>query len=155
MRKKKAKKRYVVPDPVYGKDIVTKFVNCMMYDGKKSLAYKIFYEAIDDITKITEQDGIEVWTKALDNVMPSVEVKSRRVGGATYQIPVEVRPDRRVYLGMKWLINYSRSRAEKTMKDKLVNEIIAASKEEGNAVKKKNDIHKMASSNRAFSHFKL
>ena len=126
-----------------------------MKDGKKNLAYSIFYDAVDKITEKTEEEGLEVWKKALNNVIPSIEVARRRVGGSTFQIPNEVRAGRKVAVGVKWLINCARKRGEKTMTDRLVYEIIAASKGEGNAVKKKNDIHKMAESNRAFSHFRI
>lgn len=126
-----------------------------MKDGKKSLAHALFYDAIDKITEKTEEEGFEVWKKALNNVMPVIEVKRRRVGGTTLQVPVEVRADRKITLGIKWLINCARKRGERTMIARLVNETIAASKGEGNAVKKKNDTHKMAESNKAFSHFRI
>lgn len=155
MRKSKPKKRYILPDPKFKDTMVTKFVNSLMYDGKKSIAYTIFYDAIGVIEKKTSENGLEVWRKALNNIMPSVEVRSRRVGGATFQVPSEVRPDRKVSLGVKWLIKYARSRGEKTMTDKLAGEIIAASKGEGAAVKKKDDTHRMAEANKAFSHFKF
>ncbi|HYG41100.1 MAG TPA: 30S ribosomal protein S7 [Cytophagales bacterium] len=155
MRKSKPKKRYILPDPKFKDTMVTKFVNSIMYDGKKSIAYSIFYDAIDVIEKKTSENGLEVWRRALNNIMPSVEVRSRRVGGATFQVPTEVRPDRKVSLGVKWLIKYARSRGEKTMTDKLAGEIIAASKGEGAAVKKKDDTHRMAEANKAFSHFKF
>jgi small subunit ribosomal protein S7 len=155
MRKAKPKKRYVLPDPKFQDTTVTKFVNVLMYDGKKSIAYDIFYGAIDLVQKRTNESGIEIWKKALTNVSPFVEVKSRRVGGATFQVPTEVRPERRSSLGMKWLIQYSRSRGEKTMTEKLAGEIIAASKGEGAAVKKKDDTHRMAEANKAFSHFRF
>ncbi|TAH26121.1 MAG: 30S ribosomal protein S7 [Cytophagales bacterium] len=155
MRKSKPKKRYVLPDPKFKDTMVTKFVNSLMYDGKKSLAYSIFYGAVDLVATKTTEDGLEVWRKALNNVSPSVEVKSRRVGGATFQVPTEVRPERKTALGMKWLINYARNRGEKTMTEKLAGEIIAASKGEGAAVKKKDDTHRMAEANKAFSHFKF
>jgi small subunit ribosomal protein S7 len=127
----------------------------MMYDGKKSIAYAIFYDAVELVEKKTSENGLESWKKALNNVMPMVEVKSRRVGGANFQVPTEVRPDRKIALGMKWLINYSRKRGEKTMMEKLAGEIIAAAKGEGAAVKKKEDTHKMAEANKAFSHFRF
>ncbi len=155
MRKSKPKKRYVLPDPKFKDTMVTKFVNSLMYDGKKGLAYNIFYGAVELVTNKTKEDGLEIWKKALTNVSPSVEVKSRRVGGATFQVPTEVRPDRKTSLGMKWLINYARSRGEKTMTEKLAGEIIAASKGEGAAVKKKDDTHRMAEANKAFSHFRF
>lgn len=155
MRKAKPKKRYVLPDPKYRDELVTKFVNYLMVDGKKSLAYGIFYDAIDLVENRTKENGLETWKKALNNVMPSVEVKSRRVGGATFQVPLEVRPSRKVSLGIKWLIRYSRLRGEKTMKERLAAEIIAASKGEGSAIKKKDDTHRMAEANKAFSHFRF
>jgi small subunit ribosomal protein S7 len=135
--------------------MVTKFVNHLMLDGKKSTSATIFYDAIDLVSKRSGEDGIEVWKKALANVMPSVEVKSRRVGGATFQVPLEVRPERKSSLGMKWLILYSRKRGEKTMMERLAGEVIAAAKGEGAAVKKKEDTHRMAEANKAFSHFRV
>jgi small subunit ribosomal protein S7 len=155
MRKAKPKKRYVLPDPKFQDAVVTKFVNVLMYDGKKSIAYDIFYGAIELVQKRTNENGLEVWKKALANVSPFVEVKSRRVGGATFQVPTEVRPERRSSLGMKWLIQYSRGRGEKTMTEKLAGEIVAASKGEGAAMKKKDDTHRMAEANKAFSHFRF
>lgn len=155
MRKAKPKKRYLLPDPKFRDVQVTKFVNNLMYDGKKSLAYSIFYDSLAVVEKRTNESGLEVWRKALNNVSPSVEVKSRRVGGATFQVPTEVRPERKQALGMKWLINYARKRGEKTMVDRLAAEIIAASKGEGASVKKKDDTHRMAEANKAFSHFRL
>jgi len=126
-----------------------------MLQGNKNLAYGIFYSAIEQVQEKTNEDGLEVWKKALNNVMPVVEVKSRRVGGATFQVPMEVRPDRKIALGIKWLIRYARVRGEKTMRDRLANEILAASKGEGGAVKKKDDTHRMAEANKAFSHFRI
>ena len=155
MRKGQAKKRLLLPDPKYKDQLVTRFVNSLMKDGKKSLDHALFYDAIDKITEKTEEEGFEVWKKALNNVMPVIEVKRRRVGGTTLQVPVEVRADRKITLGIKWLINCARKRGERTMIARLVNETIAASKGEGNAVKKKNDTHKMAESNKAFSHFRI
>lgn len=155
MRKSKPKKRYLLPDPKYKDVMVTKFVNSLMYDGKKSIAYDIFYSACDVIAKRTNESGLDIWKKAMNNIMPAVEVRSRRVGGATFQVPSEVRPDRRQSLGIKWLIQYARRRSEKTMVDKLAGEIIAASKGEGAAVKKKDDTHRMAEANKAFSHFRF
>lgn len=155
MRKGSAKKRHILPDPQYQDPLVTRFVNNLMRAGKKSLAYALFYDAIGIIAEKTGEEGLDVWKKALNNITPVVEVKRRRVGGSTLQIPVEVRPARRVSLGIKWLIGQARLQSEKTMKEKLVNEIIAASQGEGRAVKKKIDIHKMAESSRAFSHFRL
>ena len=155
MRKAKPKKRYVLPDPKFKDVTVTKFVNNLMYDGKKSLAYSIFYGALEIVEKRTSENGLEVWKKALSNVMPAVEVKSRRVGGATFQVPTEVRAERKQSLGMKWMINYARKRGEKTMTERLAGEIVAASKGEGASVKKKDDTHRMADANKAFSHFRL
>lgn len=155
MRKGKAKKRILHNDPKFGDAMVTRFVNNLMISGKKTTAYKIFYGAIDKVADITKEDGIEVWRKAVANVSPAVEVKSRRVGGANYQIPQEVRPERKIALAMKWLIDYSRERKEKSMVDKLAAEIISASKEEGAAYKKKEDTHRMAEANKAFAHFKF
>jgi small subunit ribosomal protein S7 len=155
MRKAKPKKRYVLPDPKFKDTLVTKFVNYLMYEGKKSLAYNIFYNACDLLEKKTGESGLEVWRRGLNNVMPAVEVKSRRVGGANFQVPTEVRAERKMSLGIKWLITYARRRGEKTMVDKLAAEILAASKGEGAAVKKKDDTHRMAEANKAFSHFKF
>jgi len=156
MRKSRAKKREVSPDPRFNDQLVSKFINNMMLQGKKETARKIFYEAIDLVdAKIEEEAGIETWKKALNNVMPSVMVKSRRVGGATYQIPMEIKPDLKVSLGIKWLINFARKRNEKSMANKLAGEIIAASKGEGASVKRKEDTHKMADANKAFSHFRV
>ncbi|MEY3198204.1 MAG: hypothetical protein RL679_1782 [Bacteroidota bacterium] len=156
MRRRKAKKIAILPDPKFNDVVVTKFVNNLMYDGKKNLAFKIFYEAIEIVDKkIEDQEGLDVWRKALENVTPVVEVRSRRVGGATFQIPTPVREDRKASLAMKWLIGYSRKRNEKTMAGKLASEIIAASKEEGAAYKKKEDTLRMAEANKAFSHFRF
>jgi small subunit ribosomal protein S7 len=155
MRKSKPKKRYLLPDPKFQDTLVTKFVNYLMEQGKKSTAYGIFYDAIEIVEKKTSESGLEVWKRAMNNLMPSVEVKSRRVGGATFQVPVEIRPDRKINLSIKWLIDYSRMRGEKTMMDKLAAEIIAASKGEGAAIKKKDDTHRMAEANKAFSHFRF
>jgi small subunit ribosomal protein S7 len=156
MRRRKAKKIAILPDPKFNDVVVTKFVNNLMYDGKKNLAFKIFYEAIEIVDKkIEDQEGLDVWRRALENVTPSVEVRSRRVGGATFQIPTPVREDRKASLAMKWLIGYSRKRNEKTMAGKLASEIIAASKEEGAAYKKKEDTLRMAEANKAFSHFRF
>ena len=155
MRKTKAKKRPLLPDPKFNNILVTRFVNNLMYDGKKSIAFDTFYEAIEIVQKRTEQDGLEIWKKALENITPSVEVRSRRVGGATFQIPTEIRPERRTSMGIKWLILYARKRNEKSMAQKLAGEIIAGSKEEGAAFKKKEDVHKMAEANKAFSHFRF
>lgn len=155
MRKAQAKKLPLAPDPKFNDKLVTRFVNTMMWDGKKTIAFDIFYTAIEKISKITSEDGYEIWKKALQNVTPSVEVRSRRIGGATFQIPAEVRPDRKISLSMKWLIRFSRERNGKTMSDKLANEIIAASKGEGSAYKKKEDVHRMADANKAFAHFRI
>jgi small subunit ribosomal protein S7 len=156
MRRRKAKKIAILPDPKFNDVVVTKFVNNLMYSGKKSLAFKIFYDAIEIVDKkIEDQDGLDIWRKALTNVTPNVEVRSRRVGGATFQIPTPVREERKSSLAMKWLIGYSRKRNEKTMAQKLASEIIAASKEEGAAYKKKEDTTRMAEANKAFSHFRF
>ncbi|MBD1386056.1 MAG: 30S ribosomal protein S7 [Bacteroidota bacterium] len=155
MRKSKPKKRILLPDPKFNDILVTRFVNNMMFDGKKSTAYTIFYNAVEIVEKKTSENGLDTWKKALNNVMPAVEVKSRRVGGANFQVPTEVRPERKVALGMKWLISYARRRGEKTMMEKLAGEIISAAKGEGAAVKKKEDTHKMAEANKAFSHFRF
>ena len=156
MRRRKAKKIAILPDPKFQEQVETKFVNNLMYSGKKSLAFKIFYEAIDLVEKkIEDISGLDVWKKAIENVTPSVEVRSRRVGGATFQIPTPVREERKSSLAMKWLIGYARKRNEKTMSQKLAAEIIAASKEEGAAFKKKEDTIRMAEANKAFSHFRF
>lgn len=155
MRKSRAKKRVLLPDPVYNDTLVTRFLNNLMYDGKKNTASAIFHDAIAIVAKRTNEDGLEVWKKALANVTPQVEVRSRRVGGSTFQIPSEIRPDRKVSMAIKWLISYSRKRNEKSMAQKLAGEIVAASKEEGAAFKKKEDVHKMAEANKAFSHFRF
>ncbi|PIQ50133.1 MAG: 30S ribosomal protein S7 [Cytophagales bacterium CG12_big_fil_rev_8_21_14_0_65_40_12] len=155
MRKAKPKKRYILPDPKFHDTLVTKFVNYLMVDGKKSIAYNIFYDAMEIVEKKSGENGLETWKKALSNIMPSVEVKSRRVGGATFQVPTEVRPARKTSLGIKWMISYARKRGEKTMVDRLAAEIVAASKGEGAAVKKKDDTHRMADANKAFSHFRF
>ena len=156
MRKAKVQRRELAPDPRFNDKVVTRFVNELMYDGKKSLALRVFYGAVDKVNESSEEaDGYEMWKKALENVMPAVEVKARRMGGATFQVPVEVRPLRKTALGMKWLIKYARDRKGNSMIDKLAAEIIAASKGEGAAVKKKEDAHKMAEANKAFSHFKF
>jgi small subunit ribosomal protein S7 len=155
MRKSKPKKRITLPDPKFNDVLVTRFVNNLMFDGKKSTAYNIFYEAIDVVAQRTSEDGLEIFKKALGNISPSVEVKSRRVGGATFQIPMEVRPERKIAVGIRWMISYARKRNEKSMAQKLAGEIIAASKEEGAAHKKKEDTHRMAEANKAFSHFRF
>ena len=155
MRKAKPKKRIILPDPKYNDVAVTKFVNNIMLKGKKSIAFEIFYDAIDIIAEKTNENGIEVWKQALANVTPSLEVKSRRIGGATFQIPTELRPERKQSVGMKNLILVARKRHEKTMAMKLASEIMQAYKEEGAAFKRKEDIHRMAEANKAFSHFRF
>ncbi|MFN6378672.1 MAG: 30S ribosomal protein S7 [Flavobacteriales bacterium] len=155
MRRRKAKKIAVLPDPKFNEVVVTKFVNNLMLQGKKGTAFTIFYDAIERVAAKTNEDGLETWKKALENVTPAVEVRSRRVGGATFQIPSPIREDRRNSMAMKWLINYARNRNEKNMSEKLAGEIIAASKGEGAAFKKKEDVHRMAEANKAFSHFRF
>jgi small subunit ribosomal protein S7 len=155
MRKAKPKKRIILPDPQFNDVLVTRFVNNLMLDGKKNTAYKIFYEAIELVSQKTNEDGLEVWKKALANVTPAVEVRSRRIGGATFQIPSEIRAERKMAIGIKALINYSRKRNEKSMAAKLAAEIVAAFKEEGSAFKRKEDTHRMAEANKAFSHFRF
>ena len=153
-RRKKAIKRPILPDARYDSQTVSKFINAIMYEGKKSTAERIFYGAMDIVENKTSQPGVTIFKQALTNLKPAVEVKSRRVGGATYQVPVEVRPDRRTALAMRWLITFSRGRNEKSMSEKLAAEVIAASKGEGNAIKKKDDTHKMAEANKAFAHYR-
>ncbi|MBU2526326.1 MAG: 30S ribosomal protein S7 [Bacteroidetes bacterium] len=158
MRKRQAKKRPLLPDPRFGDQLVTRFVNNLMWDGKKSIAFDVFYSAMDIVEQKNqdpEKTSLDLWKDALSNVMPHVEVRSRRVGGATFQIPMPIRPDRKVSVAMKWLILYARKRNEKSMAQKLASEILAAAKEEGAAVKKRMDTHKMAEANKAFSHFKF
>ena len=155
MRKSKPKKRIILPDPKYNDVEVTKFVNNIMLKGKKNIAYKIFYDAIEIVSEKTKEDGVEIWKKALANVTPSVEVRSRRIGGATFQIPSEIRPGRKLSIGTKKLIANARKRHEKSMAQKLASEIMAAYKEEGSAFKKKEDTHRMAEANKAFSHFRF
>ena len=155
MRKAQAKKLPLAPDPKFQDKLVTRFVNNLMWEGKKSGAFTIFYDAIERVSKITGEDGYEIWKKALANVTPGVEVKSRRIGGATFQIPSEVRADRKTSLSIKWLIKYSRDRNGRSMSEKLANEIVAASKGEGAAYKKKEDTHRMADANKAFAHFRI
>jgi small subunit ribosomal protein S7 len=155
MRKSKPKKRIIIPDPKFNDTLVTKFVNNLMLRGKKNLAYDVFYDAIEIVNSKMEEDGLEVWKKALANVTPSVEVRSRRVGGATFQIPSEIRPSRKLSIGMKNLIGFARKRHEKSMAQKLAAEIMAAFKDEGAAFKKKEDTHRMAEANKAFSHFRF
>ena len=158
MRKRSAKKRPWLPDPRFNAQLVTRFVNNLMWSGKKSIAFKIFYDAIDIVDEKNQDDeksALEIWKEALTNVMPHVEVRSRRIGGATFQIPNPIRPDRKISTAMKWLILFARKRNEKSMAQKLAAEILAASKEEGAAVKKRVDTHKMAEANKAFSHFRF
>jgi small subunit ribosomal protein S7 len=155
MRKTKAKKRILAPDPQFNDILVTRFINNMMYDGKKQLAFSLFYKALEIVEAKLQERGIDVWKKALNNVMPAVEVKARRVGGATFQIPIEVPADRKIAQGMKWMIDYSRKRNEKSYPEKLAAEIIAASKGEGASVKKRDDTHRRAEANKAFSHFRV
>ncbi|MCK9452607.1 MAG: 30S ribosomal protein S7 [Bacteroidales bacterium] len=155
MRKAKPKKRIILPDPKFGDVLVTKFVNNLMIQGKKNLAYQVFYEAMEIVGNKTGEDAVEVWKKALANVTPAVEVRSRRIGGATFQIPSEIRPSRKMSIGMKNLIRVARKRHEKSMGQKLAGEITAAYKEEGTAFKKKEDTHRMAEANKAFSHFRF
>ena len=158
MRKRKAKKRPLLPDPKFNDQLVTRFVNNLMWNGKKSTAFKIFYDALD-IVETKKQDkeksSLEIWKDGLSNVMPHVEVRSRRIGGATFQIPMQIRADRKISLAIKWLIGFARKRNEKSMSQKLAAEILAAEKEEGAAVKKRVDTHKMAEANKAFSHFRF
>lgn len=158
MRKTKAKKRPLLPDPKFNDQLVTRFVNNLMQDGKKSISFKIFYDAMELVENKkgeTEKGAIEIWKDALTNVMPHVEVRSRRIGGANFQIPMPIRADRKISMAMKWLIKYSKLRNDKSMALKLATEIIAAAREEGAAYKKKTDTHKMAEANKAFSHFKF
>jgi len=154
MRKKRAEKRFVKPDPKFKDVLVAKFINSLMFDGKKSKARDVVYEAFDIIEERTKKPGLEIFKKAINNAQPLIEVRSRRVGGATYQVPTEVRPERRSALAMRWLKTYARARNEKSMSGKLAAELIAASNNEGSAIKKKEDTHKMAEANKAFAHFK-
>ena len=157
MRKRAAKKRPLLPDPKFNDQLVTRFVNMMMWDGKKSIAFKVFYDAIDiveDKKTDDEKSALEIWKDALSNVMPHVEVRSRRVGGATFQIPMQIRPDRKVSTAMKWLINFARKRNEKSMAQRLASELMDASESRGSAVKKREDTHRMAEANKAFSHYR-
>ena len=153
-RRREVPKRKILPDPKYKDKLVAKFTNCLMLSGKKSVAEGILYGALDIIQSRFKEDPIEVFRKALDNVKPKLEVKSRRVGGANYQVPVEVRPERRVALAMRWLVGYSRTRGEKTMRERLAAELVDASQNRGTAVKKKDDTHKMADANKAFAHYR-
>lgn len=155
MRKSQAKKLPLAPDAKFNDVLVTRFVNNLMWQGKKNTAFNLFYDAIDHVSKQTNDNGYEVWRRALNNVTPAVEVRSRRIGGATFQIPAEVRADRKISLSIKWLIRYSRDRNGKSMADKLAGEIVAASKGEGGAFKKKEDTHRMAEANKAFAHFRI
>jgi small subunit ribosomal protein S7 len=155
MRKTQAKKLPLAPDAKYHDTLVTRFVNNLMWQGKKNTAFEIFYSAMEKVTKQTGEDGYEVWRKALNNVTPGVEVRSRRIGGATFQIPAEVRADRKISLSIKWLIRYSRDRNGRSMAEKLAGEIVAASKGEGGAFKKKEDTHRMAEANKAFAHYRI
>lgn len=158
MRKAKPKKRILLPDPKFGDVLVTRFVNSLMLDGKKSIAYGIFYDAMDIVgekMKDTEKAPLEIWKKALENITPQVEVKSRRVGGATFQVPMEVRPERKVSLSIRYLLQFSRKRAGRSMAEKLAAEIIAAYNEEGGAFKRKEEMHRMAEANKAFAHFRF
>src|SRR5574343_70159 len=158
MRKRQAKKRPLLPDPKFNDQLVTRFVNNLMWDGKKSIAFNVFYAALDIVEtkkQDAEKSALEIWKDAVTNVMPHVEVRSRRVGGATFQIPMQIRPDRKISYAIKWMILYARRRNEKSMAGKLASEILAAAKEEGAAVKKRMDTHKMADANKAFSHFRF
>ncbi len=155
MRKSQPKKIPLAPDPKFNDKLVTRFVNNLMWAGKKSGAYIIFYDALDRVSKITNENGYDVWKKALGNITPVVEVRSRRIGGATFQIPAEVRADRKISLSIKWMVRYSRERNGKSMAEKLANEIVAASKGEGASFKKKEDTHRMAEANKAFAHFRV
>jgi small subunit ribosomal protein S7 len=155
MRRRKVKERIILPDPRFNEVVVTKFVNNLMLDGKKNTAFKIFYDAVDIIEEKTKESGLDSWKTALKNVTPAVEVRSRRVGGATFQIPQQVRDSRKESLAMKWMIGFARKRNDKTMAQRLANEVMAAAKEEGGAYKKKEDVHRMAEANKAFSHFRF
>jgi small subunit ribosomal protein S7 len=155
MRKARAKKLPLAPDPKFNDMLVSRFVNNLMWQGKKGASLTIFYDAIEKVGKTTGESGYEIWKKALSNVTPGVEVRSRRIGGATFQIPTEVRPDRKLSLSIKWMIRFARERNGRSMADKLANEIVAASKGEGGAYKKKEDTHRMAEANKAFAHFKV
>ncbi len=155
MRKRRAEKRIIMPDPKYGDVVITKFINNLMYDGKKSTARKIMYDAMDIIAEKTKEEPLEVFKQAMTNVAPLVEVRSRRVGGATYQIPIDVREERRQALAIRWLKTYARARRDNTMSMRLANELMAAAKGEGSAVKRKDEMHRMAEANKAFSHFKF
>ncbi|MBE6590989.1 MAG: 30S ribosomal protein S7 [Ruminococcaceae bacterium] len=153
-RRGQISKRDILPDPIYNSKLVTKLVNNIMYDGKKGVAQKIVYDAFNIVAEKTGNDALEMFQKALENIMPTLEVKARRVGGSTYQVPIEVRADRRQTLGLRWLINYSRARGEKKMADRLAGEIIDATNNTGASVKKREDTHKMAEANKAFAHYR-
>ncbi len=153
-RKGQAAKRDVIPDPIYNDEVVTKLINSIMLDGKKGIAQNIVYGAFDNIREITGEDPLEVFTNAMNNIMPLLEVKGRRIGGATYQVPIEVRPERRQTLGLRWLVNYSRARGEKTMVDRLAKEIMDANNNTGASVRKREETHKMAEANKAFAHYR-
>ena len=153
-RRREVPKRKIIPDPKYKDKLVSKFTNTLMFDGKKAVAEGIVYGALDLVAERAKDDPLKVWDRALGNVRPRVEVKSRRVGGSTYQVPVDVRPDRSLALGMRWLVEYARERNEKTMMDRLANEIVDAAQNRGNAVKKREDVHKMADANKAFAHYR-
>ena len=155
MRKSQAKKLPLAPDARYNDKLVTRFINNLMWEGKKNTAFNIFYAALERVAKTTGENGYDVWKKALSNVTPAVEVRSRRIGGATFQIPAEVRPDRKISLSIKWLVRFSRERNGRSMAEKLASEIVAASKGEGGAFKKKEDTHRMAEANKAFAHFRV
>ena len=158
MRKAKPKKRVILPDPVFGDSKVTKFVNHMMYDGKKSISFDIFYKSLDilkDKMKDEEKEALDIWKEALDKITPQVEVKSRRIGGATFQVPTEIRPDRKESISMKNMINFARKRSGKSMAEKLAAEIMDAYHQQGGAYKRKEDLHRMAEANRAFAHFRF
>jgi len=154
MRKKRAEKRYLKPDPVYNDLTVSKFINALMYDGKKAVARKLVYDSFELIEKKTKENGLEVFKKALNNAQPIIEVRSRRVGGATYQVPVEVRPVRRQTLALRWIVDMARKRNERTAVERLANELFEAANERGNSFKKKEDVHKMAEANKAFAHYR-
>ncbi|MEM1127140.1 MAG: 30S ribosomal protein S7 [Bacteroidota bacterium] len=155
MRRRKAERRPITPDPIYNDELVSRFVKYLMQDGKKSTAQRIVYAAFDILQERTEEEGIEIFRKAINNVAPLVEVRSRRVGGATYQVPIEVRPERRTALAFRWVIQYARARNDKSMAVRLANELQAAARGDGGAVKKKDDTHRMAESNKAFAHFRV
>ena len=154
MRKRKPKVRHIAADPRYNDPMVTQFVNNLMYEGKKSTAFTVFYDALDIVKEKTTENEHQVWKKALQNAMPQVEVRSRRIGGATFQIPTEIRPKRKIAIGMKWMIKFARARSGKGIADKLAAEIIAASKNEGASIKRKEEVHRMAEANRAFAHYR-